>query len=84
VVEVPSRVATVFKCFIGALGPVISSMFITFQVPVVSGFQLIVQVAPSLEVSGVRGTGSALARRGNRARATTPRENIAITVKYGS
>lgn len=30
-------------------------MFITFHIPVVSGFQLIVQVAPSLVVSGVRG-----------------------------
>jgi len=59
---VPSRVATVVRCIIARLLPVINSTFITFHTPLVSGVHAKVHCPPSLKTSpgpGAEGTGSA-------------------------
>jgi len=69
---VPSTVATVVRWTILKLSPVISSMFIVFHWPVVSGAHSIWQDEPSLKTSpgeGASGTGSARAERTGKATA---------------
>ena len=63
-----------------SLGPVMSSMFISFHVPVVSGFQATVQSDPSLNTSwglGAMGSGSARTEAApRRTEATTTDESM--------